>query len=139
MAATATILFEGRLTESNELVDNGREKPYVVTFGKTSIMPAIERELAEMKIGEERIFNLTPAEAFGEWDAKGVQKVFLRDIPHGEDLPVGEYISWKNPVSLKPIPVKVISKRNGIAEFDMNHPLAGKHLTYWVKVVDRSQ
>ena len=138
MTKTATILYEGRIAENNEVFDDGTKEPYTITFGKAGIMPVIEKALLEMDCGEEKTFNLEPKDAYGEWEEKGVQRVLVKDIPNGENLPVGEYINWKNPVSIKPIPVKVLSKHNGIVKLDLNHPLAGKHINYWVKLIDKN-
>ncbi len=35
-----------------------------------------------------------------------------------------------------PMPVTVIGVKDGIVEFDMNHPLAGKDLTFEVEILD---
>ena len=51
-------------------------------------------------------------------------------------MPVGQYIGWTSPRNVEPIPVKVVSIENQIATLDFNHPLAGKDIVYWVKLVD---
>ena len=34
-----------------------------------------------------------------------------------------------------PIPAKVVSIENQVVTLDFNHPLAGKDIEYWVKLV----
>lgn len=135
MARTATFYYEGRLAENDEVIDDGGSEAYTVALGRGKLMPPLEEALQEMEPGEEREVRIEARDAYGERTEKAVQKVLVQDIPNGENLPVGEYIAWKNPVSEKPIPVKVTEVRNGIATFDMNHPLAGKDLVYRVKLV----
>ena len=57
-------------------------------------------------------------------------------IPNGENLPVGQMIAWKTPRSAEPVPATVVSVENQVATLDFNHPLAGKDLVYWVKLID---
>ena len=59
-------------------------------------------------------------------------------VPNGENLPVGEYIGWTSPRNIEPIPAKVVSVENQVATIDFNHPLAGKDIVYWVKLLDVS-
>ena len=89
-----------------------------------------------MEPGEERILELSPAEAYGAYDESALQRVPTYRIPNGENLPVGQMIAWKTPCSAEPVPATVVSVENQVATLDFNHPLAGKDLVYWVKLID---
>lgn len=138
MAATATFFYEGRIKGSADVVDDGMSEALTIVFDRGQVMRPIEEALRVMNPGEERVIDVLAEDAFGTYDEKAVERVLVKDVPNGENLPVGEYISWRNPVSERPLPVKVVSVRNGIAEFDFNHPLAGKDLVYRVRLVERS-
>ena len=99
-------------------------------------MKALEEALAAMEPGEERVLELSPAEAYGAYDESALQRVPTYRIPNGENLPVGQMIAWKTPRSAEPVPATVVSVENQVATLDFNHPLAGKDLVYWVKLID---
>ena len=90
-----------------------------------------------MAIGEERQLEIAAADAYGPYDETAVQRVPTYMIPGGEELPVGEMIAWTSPRNAKAMPVRVRSVVNQVAELDFNHPLAGKDISYWVKLVSR--
>jgi FKBP-type peptidyl-prolyl cis-trans isomerase 2 len=134
---SATFLYCGKLADSGEVFDDCSGEPLTITFGKTQVMPPIERALSEMEEGEEREVFVSADEGYGQREKQAIQRVLVQDVPNGRNLPVGEYILWKNPVTEHPIPVKVLSVHNGIAVFDMNHPLAGKDLIYGLELIER--
>lgn len=134
----ATFLYEGRLEENNDLFDSSNGSPLTISFGRGQVMPLIEDALQTMEIGETREIFIPAKDGYGERKQKAIQRVLVKDVPNGDKLPVNEYIAWKNPVTEHPIPVKVLSVRNGIAVFDMNHPLAGKNLIYKIKLLERN-
>ncbi len=138
MHATATFFYEGRIAETGEVFDDGRTEGITVAFGRAQVMPPVERALADMEVGEERLVEVPAEEGFGLHDPKAVLGVPLKDVPNGENLPVGDLIAWRSPRAEKPLPVRVVSAGDGVAVFDFNHPLAGKDLVYWVKLAARS-
>ena len=99
-------------------------------------MKALEDALLEMEPGEERTVELAAADAYGEYDESAVQHFPTYKVPNGENLPVGEYIGWTSPRNIEPIPAKVVSVENQVATIDFNHPLAGKDIVYWVKLLE---
>ena len=138
MGAKIAFLYEGRLADG-DVFDTCNGKPHTIEAGRGQIMPKLEKALLEMQEGEEQEVRLAPDDAYGRYDPNGVQRISWADIPDAEHLPVGEYIAWKNPVSQKPIPAKVLSSENGWAELDLNHPLADCELVYRVKLLSRSE
>lgn len=138
MSTMATFLYEGRIAETGEVFDDGTEKGITIAFERGQVMPPVERALKDMEVGEERIVEIPAQEAYGTYDPKAVLNVPTKDIPNAENLPVGCLISWRNPRSEKPLPVRVVAVRNGTATFDFNHPLTDTDLSYWIKLVSRS-
>lgn len=128
-----TFVYEGKLADGT-VIDDGRMTPLTIEVGRGRVMPALERELRTMDIGEERTITLPADAAYGQRDPRAVRTARFCDIPNASELRVGEYIAWHNPVSSKPIPARVVSAGGGIVELDLNHPLAGCDLTYWVRV-----
>jgi FKBP-type peptidyl-prolyl cis-trans isomerase 2 len=132
--ATISFLYKGSLSDGTVFDDSGDE-PHEIITGRAHVMPVLEKALLEMEVGEERTLGIAAKDAYGEYDEEGVQKVPLYKIPNGGNMPEGEMILWTSPRNNKPIPVKVARIVNQVAYLDFNHPLAGKDITYWVKVV----
>ena len=128
-------LYRGTL-ENGEVFDECLDEPYEITLGRGRVMAAIEEALAEMTPGEERTLVLPPDKAYGERDDDAVQHFPAYKVPNGENIPVGETIGWRSPRHPEPIPAKVVSVENQVVTLDFNHPLAGKTITYWIKVVE---
>lgn len=128
--------YRGSLAESGEVFEDRTDSPMQIIAGRGQVMRALENELMDMEIGEERTVELAAKDAYGEYNMDALQHVPTYKIPNGENMPVGRYIGWKSPRNLEPIPVKVLEIENQIATLDFNHPLAGKDLVYWVKVTN---
>jgi peptidylprolyl isomerase len=98
-------------------------------------MKVLEDALDEMQPGEERTLEIAAADAYGEYDQNAVQHIPTNRIPDGDTIPAGQLIMWKSPNRPQPVPAKVLSVENMIATLDFNHPLAGKDIIYWLKLV----
>lgn len=134
--ATISFVFKGSLPDGT-VFDDSTNEPLEIVTGRSQIMPVLEQALLEMSVGEERVLEISAKDAYGDYDETALQRVPTYLIPNGESLPEGEIIMWTSPRNNKPIPVTIRSKINQVAELDFNHPLAGKDIVYWVKLLDR--
>lgn len=116
--------------------DEGMDQPHEIVLGRRQVMKALEDSLLDMELGEERVLKLSPDQAYGQYNQDAIQHVPTYAIPNGEALPVGEIIGWTSPRNSEPIPVKVLSVEKQVATLDFNHPLAGKDIEYWIKLVE---
>ncbi len=120
------------------ILENGAEltsteEPFEMVIGANSFLPDLQRELLGMREGETRTVRLEPARAFGEIDPENVATVPLETLPDGARK-VGSYVKTRdgggNSVIYK---VKAIDGDQAL--LDLNHPWAGKTLTFQVKLV----
>ncbi|MGV8083722.1 MAG: peptidylprolyl isomerase [Coriobacteriia bacterium] len=121
---------------SGEVFDDRRDgSPLKVLLGSAMIPKGVEKELLDMEDGEERTILVSPEEGYGPYENDAVFKIPLNTLPDWESLPVGKYIHWygKNE---RPAYAKVVEVTDTHAVLDLNHPLAGKELEYWVKIVE---
>lgn len=130
-----TFAYRGSFPDG-EVFDEHTDTPLQIILGRGQVMKALEDVLMEMEIGEERTVELAAKDAYGEYDEDAVQHVPTYKIPNGANMPVGRYIGWTSPRNIEPIPVKVVEIVNQVATLDFNHPLAGKDIVYWVKVLE---
>lgn len=102
--------------------------PVPVIIGAGFILKPLEDVLKGMKVGEKKVVELKPEDAFGERKDALIKSVpvsaFRDSVPT-----VGSYISIDN------FKGKVLSVDGGRVKIDFNHPLAGKDLVYEMEVL----
>ena len=120
-------LDDGTVFDSSE----GRE-PLEFTIGGNQVIPGFENQIKEMKLNEEKTFKIKPSDAYGEKNEQ-----LIREIPRGKfppEIEVGGRLVLKSPEGQQ-IPAVVTEIKDDSVVIDLNHPLAGKELTFKVKVV----
>lgn len=131
------IYYSGKRSDGTVFDERLDGKPLEVLLGSKQIPKGIEDAIMEMEKGEERIIVLPPEKAYGFRAEEAVIRVPLIYVPHASDIVVGETIRWfSNKACNEPVYAKVIDKNAYDLTLDLNHPLAGERLTYYVKVID---
>lgn len=128
-----TLRIEG--TVGLKVIDsNVKDAPLTFIHGKKTILPALEKALVGMKIGEKTQVTLRPEEGYGLVNPTAIIEVKKDKIPKAA-LKVGTKLQakQKNGVT-KDIVVTEILEDTVI--LDSNHPLAGKNLYYEVTILD---
>jgi FKBP-type peptidyl-prolyl cis-trans isomerase 2 len=139
------IEFVGRIKSTNEIFDLTSEdlarkeglyskdheyKPAFVIIGNHMVIPGVEKELEGMKVGEERTFDVSPKDGFGFRSPKLIKIISLSKFLENRINPVpGTF------VNIDGMNAKVQSVSGGRVRVDFNNPLAGKELTYKVKIL----
>lgn len=120
---------KGKVIESNK----GKE-PLKYTHGKGQIIPGLEKELAGMKVGGQKRVQVKPEDGYGLVDPKAFQKLPKDKLP-AEGLKVGARLVARGPKG-QAFPARVHEIKEKTVVMDLNHPMAGKKLTFDVKVLD---
>ena len=120
-------------------VDTFGAQPATLSLGNGELAPAVEARLIGLAEGSEESFSLAPGEAFGERDAGLVQRVrrSLLDA-HGDadgDYRVGDVVRFPAPDGQATFAGVVQEVGVDDVVFDFNHPLAGRPVTFDVKLV----
>lgn len=134
--AGSVVSFEYTLTDDDgKVIDSSKGKqPMSYTQGKGEIIPGLERELAGMAVGAEKNVKVKPEEAYGPIDPKAFQEVPKEKLPP-EALKVDTVLMAQGPQG-QGIPVRVHEVKEKTVIMDFNHPLAGKTLSFDVKITD---
>ena len=96
--------------------------------GQHQMIPSLEEALTGMRQGEEKRVDLMPDEAFGPYDE--TKKMAIRRDQLPADARPGTVLKTD-----EGIPYMVIDVSDSTAVVDFNHPLAGKHLVFDVKIL----
>ena len=107
--------------------------PLKFTVGKQQVVPGFDKAIEGMNKDQEKTFTLKPEEAYGEIKAEMVQVVPRDKLPEKPEPEVGMMLVMQAPTGQQ-IPAKITKVEDGNVTIDINHPLAGKELTFKVKV-----
>lgn len=123
------------LTVNKEVIETSSGKaPMQYVAGSNSIIPGLEKALMGMHVGEEKIVNLAPADAYGMSDEKAVKEFPKTSMPKGVELKKGMILQANAPDGTS-FPATIKEVKDTTVVLDFNHPLAGKQLEFKVKVV----
>ncbi|MEO6362645.1 MAG: FKBP-type peptidyl-prolyl cis-trans isomerase [Caldimonas sp.] len=119
-------------------VDTFGAQPATLSLGTGELAPAVEARLMGLEEGREESFALAAGEAFGERDPGLVKRVrrSLLDA-HGDadgDYAVGDVVRFPAPDG-QAIAGVVQQVESEAVVFDFNHPLAGRPVTFDVKLI----
>lgn len=136
---TAKVEYEGKL-EDGEVFDSTEKhdgEPLEFKVGAGQMIPGFDKAVVGMKVGDEKNVTLKPSEAYGEHKPFLVRQIPKESIPPGNGIKAGMMLGMHMPNGIN-IEAKVIKVTKKGADVDMNHPLAGKTLTFKIKVVEIS-
>ena len=120
---------DGKVLESNK----GKE-PMSYMHGKGQIIPGLEKELSGMKVGEQKKVQVKPEDGYGPVNPQAFQEVPKERLPP-EALKVGTVLMAQGPQG-QGIPARVHEIKDATVIMDFNHPMAGKTLSFDVKITD---
>jgi len=121
--------------ETGKVLDSSEGRaPMRYTHGKGQIIPGLESELAGMKVGDEKRVTVKPENAYGPVDPRAFQEIEKERLPP-EALKVGTVLTARGPDG-ENMPVRVHEIKEKTVIMDFNHPLAGKTLTFDIKITE---
>ncbi len=122
-------LNDGSVFDSSE----GRE-PLEFTLGEGSMIPGFEKAVNGMNVGETRKVTIPADEAYGQRRDEMTMKVSREQLPPDMSPSVGDKLQMTNS-RRQTIPVTVTEVSDSSITIDANHELAGKDLTFEIRLV----
>ena len=124
------INYSGKIKETGVEFDKGESVPIIIGVNYT--LKGIDGALLEMNIGDKKIIELSPENAFGNREPKLVRLVPLSEFKkHNTNPYPGMIFEADN------LRGRVLSVSGGRVSMDFNHPLAGKTLLYDVEIKEK--
>lgn len=116
-------------------VENSREsgEPLAVLLGYGGIIPGLEKALIGKSPGERFDVVVPAAEAYGMRDDQLMQRVPKKYITDRNPQP-GQRIVLKTKDG--PRAVTIVKIGQTVIDVDLNHPMAGKDLSFHIEIVD---
>lgn len=136
LGSTVTLVYTGELDDGTVFGFATEEKPMKFQTGMDMAIDGFEKAILEMnEAGEKKTFTVDEYGAYGEYLEGHVAKIPLEQIPVN-DVKVGKRIMLSSSEDGAPMPATVLDITDGLVTFDLNHPLAGKSLTFEVELLE---
>ena len=130
-----TVKMTYELSVDGEVIDSTQERePFQYIHGKSQIIPALEKQLEGLNAGDEREIILGPEDAYGVVDPEAYVEVPKSQLPQ-VDIQVGTRLGMIGPDGAR-LPATVVEIRFETVLLDLNHPLAGKELHFFVHILE---
>jgi len=132
-----SIDYVGTLGNGEEFDSSKNHGPIQFVVGSGQVIKGFDTAVVGMKVNDKKKFTIKKHEAYGDVNPSMVQVIPLARIPEHvkSQLKVGGFLVMQAPTGQQ-IPAKVIKLDKENVSLDMNHPLAGKDLTFDIKIVD---
>jgi len=126
--------YKGTLDDGTEF-DNShvRGKPLDFEVGSRKLIRGFSAALLGMTEGQIKTVKMAPEEAYGPRNPDAVQPVPREAFAEGFEFEEGGTVQGNGPRG--PFLAKILEVQEEHIVLDMNHPLAGKDLTFEIEVV----
>ena len=122
--------------EDETVFDSSLEKePFELTIGQHKVIPGLENAIIGMKEGDKKKVSIPPEEAYGHHRKDLVVPVKRSNIPANINPKIGMVLRIRSDdgTSAK---ATITDITEDMITLDGNHPLAGKRLTFKIKLID---
>ena len=140
ISETAFLTLHYRLSSADgeDIISTFHENPATLQMGSGQLAPFLEACLIGLPEGANEIFNLAPEQAFGPRNPELLQRVametLIQNSQEGEEYTVGDLVDFAAPGGGRFAGV-LREKGEQDALFDFNHPLAGQHVKFEVRII----
>ena len=131
------VVFHYTVSEGGERVESSHDRgePLAFLVGHGGLIPGLETALIGHETGEKFSVDVGPAEAYGERREDFTQRVPKKYFQDAEHLKPG-MLTVLSVSGGGQRQVTVLKIGSSVVDVDLNHPLAGKTLTFDVEIVD---
>jgi len=125
--------FSLKLDDGQVVDSNFSDPPVSFEVGDGKLLPGFESRLYGLSSGEEAVFLISANDAFGPYNEENIQVFNLDQFSEQDDLQLGLVINFVDAANGE-VPGVIKEITNDKVHVDFNHPLAGRDLTFEVKI-----
>lgn len=130
-----TVHYTGTLDDGT-VFDSSREgEPIEFEIGSGEVIDGFDQAVAGLEVGESREIRLEPDEAYGQRSDDLVIDVDRDDLPADLDPEVGQTLAVEG-ADGEEMAAWVAEVGDDAITVDLNHPLAGRSLTFEVELLE---
>ncbi len=135
VAKNTVVRFEYTLHETNgDLLESTDGQAVAYLHGHKAMIPAIEDGLEGKQAGDEVKLSLASEQAYGERNEEAQERVSVKHLQGAKTWKPGMVALVQTEQGPRQVTILKVGKF--MATIDTNHPYAGKHLDFDLKVVE---
>jgi peptidylprolyl isomerase len=132
---TISVSYTGKF-ENGEVFDTSEGRaPLKFTVGAGQLIAGFDKAVLDMKAGDKKSFTVSPEEGYGEHRDDLIIDMPRTYIPPDMELYEGLQVQLQDNAG-NPIPAIVTVIGDDAVKMDVNHPLAGKILSFDIEIVE---
>ena len=132
---TVKVHYTGKLEDGNVFDTSANRDPLQFTIGESSIISGFEQAVIGMNLGESKTTKVPVDKAYGPYHKENLLEVSRDQFPAYVKPEVGQQLQIPKGDGQKTI-VTVAEVSESSITLDANHPLAGKELTFDIKLLE---
>ncbi|MFT4309600.1 MAG: FKBP-type peptidyl-prolyl cis-trans isomerase [Candidatus Woesearchaeota archaeon] len=132
---TVLVEYTGKLDNGDVFDSSEGKEPLKFTLGSGMVIPGFEEAITGMNVGEEKTVTLEPEQAYGPHNPELIQVVPISAFGEGAELKTGDVVGVTEKQSGRQFPASVTKVEGDNITIDLNHQLAGKALTFELKLM----
>lgn len=129
-----SVHYTGKLKDGTVFDSSEGRSPLTFAIGAGQVIPGFDKAVTGMKISEKKTFTIPAAEAYGPVVKELVLEIPRNKLPPQPDPQVGMQLVMRGPQGQQ-VPAMITKVEIDKVTIDINHPLAGKDLTFEIEVV----
>ena len=131
---TVSVHYKGTLDDGTVFDSSEGGDPISFTIGGGEVIPGFETAIEGMSVGDEKTETIESQNAYGPRRDELVFRVGREQLPDGSEVEVGDVLRIGFPDGSSAA-VQVAQMGDASLTLDANHPLAGKDLTFELRLV----
>ena len=133
---TVSVSYTAALPSGEIIESVPEDTPITLAIGSGRILKAVEASLVGLTPGQTRTVDILPEDAYGPYHRALVHEIPRASFADRIDPKPGMILalSVDRDGQSQQVPATVLAAGNQTVTVDYNHPLAGKTITYTVKV-----
>lgn len=135
IADNTVVQFHYTLREGETLIETSAgNDPLAYLHGHGNIIPGLEKAMEGKSTGDEFDVTVAPADAYGERHEDRTQQMPIKHLQGAKRWKPGMIATVQTDQGLRQVTILKAGLKH--ATVDLNHPLAGKELTFSVQILE---
>jgi peptidylprolyl isomerase len=130
--------YTGKFDDGSVFDSSDGGEPLKFVLGKGHVIPGFDAAVQGMATGQSKIVTIPAAEAYGPHHEQMVISLPRAKFPAGQDPAVGQRLHLQA-ADGRQVAVMVCAVTDETVSMDANHPLAGKDLTFDLRLTGISE
>jgi len=133
---TVKVHYTGKLEDGTVFDSSADRDPLEFTLGEQQVIPGFEQAVIGLEVEQSKTVTIPCAEAYGPYRDEMVMEVERSQFPENVNPEKGQQYDMKRGEEGPIARVTVVGVSDDKIKLDANHPLAGKDLTFELKLVE---